>query len=998
MTFSGVGSSVQWENSRVTPNIYDVFINHQGEVKEKLVRPLHKSLEEKGIPVFLDSAALKTGDHFPAALEQAINSSVVQIAIFSEQYCGSHWCLDELVFMLQTKAMIIPVFYDVKPSDLRYIKGKTEGAEKETGGQKEPRVYDEAFTKHEKRESDAKVQRWKEALDHVSKIHGEERCKHNDDNSLLETIVSAVVKEVERRRITKLDGAKPLVGVDDLVKDFERFRSQTKNRVDKVEIVGIYGPGGSGKTTLARELYNRKQSEYDGFCFLHDVADGKLPFYQSRLLKDLVGEDRHEFYSTDQGMSCLKNRLGRSCLLRFLLVLDDVSNPNQLDVLLIRDALSPASLVIVTTSDERVLKQANIQNRYKVKEMTYSQQVELFCLSAFNRPDPPMEFKDRVDKFVSYCGGSPLFLQLIVRLVSGGDGKYWDITLDAIKDSVPEDLHKILKISYDRLGKEEQQIFIDIACFFSGKPRCTALKIWKGCKWRGEFALERLKDKCLVEEVCLDWYQYESDDKLSLRMHDRIRDFGRQLAKELTHPGRLWLPEHHTSQKFQEILSRSSRSFHSIYDRSMGSQITYFLGNTDYTSESVLLWLELDLDGFEQTRLPTWISLKKLQCLRISFSQLERLWLNREEAPLQLTELVLHESSLAECTNRLGDLNHLEKLVLIGRNEERPIEAEFLSECLNKLTKLRSLVLRYFALNGDLALNMGNGMSSLETMEVRGIKLVSKVSISGKHCPKLKYLCLDSMDNLIEVDLSLTILNFLELRRCKNLKRVLGNFGLPELVMLNVLECWELQEFPSLASLSCVESISIDGCRKLENVSGIGDLQRLKYLHLSAFGEGALRNCIHRLQRLPKEMISVIGKANLKAKLAVHADQFFSLIEVSENPGIRINKNIMMLEDPAVPFSAIILCAVVRAPYGEESNTISIPHASAVIKSSVGGGEWMVTVVVTGQTKLRYGEFPIVALGTIVKKRWIMTLKVGAEGRTLGLLQRIIDEFYGSVN
>lgn len=40
--------------------------------------------------------------------------------------------------------------------------------------------------------------------------------------------------------------------------------------------------------------------------------------------------------------------------------------------------------------------------------------------------------------------------------------------------------HK-LRISYDALGHEQQQMFLDVACLFIGENRRTVFYIWKDC-------------------------------------------------------------------------------------------------------------------------------------------------------------------------------------------------------------------------------------------------------------------------------------------------------------------------------------------------------------------------------------------------------------------------------------------------------------------------------------------------------------------------------------
>jgi Arc/MetJ family transcription regulator len=99
----------------------DVFINHRGiDVKKTLASHLYRRLLSHRLQVFLDQPELKRGEKIDSQIERAIETASVQVAIFSPRYADSSWCLDELVLMLKSDATIVPVFYNVKPSDLRW--------------------------------------------------------------------------------------------------------------------------------------------------------------------------------------------------------------------------------------------------------------------------------------------------------------------------------------------------------------------------------------------------------------------------------------------------------------------------------------------------------------------------------------------------------------------------------------------------------------------------------------------------------------------------------------------------------------------------------------------------------------------------------------------------------------------------------------------------------------------------------------------------------------
>ncbi|XP_057829873.1 disease resistance protein Roq1 isoform X2 [Cryptomeria japonica] len=612
--FEGIAPAHQISRTPTSARLFDVFINHRGpDVKDTLALQLHKSLTDLGLKTFLDSEEMELGEAFPSTIHDAICSSSVHLAIFSKRYAESAWCLAELDLMLHTKCKIIPIFYDVSPLHLRYI---------EKGG------YAASFAKHkDKGRYPSKLEQWQKSLHTVSFISGYEINKDNHNvEQLCKKVVSAVLKEVKKTHL--LEVAKSPVGLNELVEDFER--RCCLNTEESGNILGIYGMGGSGKTTLAKELYNRKRSEYKASCFLFDVreasARSEMPSLQTKLLKDLLEENCPKFGSQEEGKNYPKNRLGkRGSFLSFFLVVDDVDHPDQLGALSVKDILNTNSLAIVTTRDESVLVQAGITARYKVKEMNIMHSRQLFCWHAFDRPDPTPGYEDLVESFIKRCGGLPLSIQVIRRLVFGrNDEQYWKSTLDKVSRTLPGVIKQILRISYDTLDREEKQIFMDIACFFTGKEKSMAIRIWEGSGWRAEPSLQVLKDKCLLEEETS--INYES----TLRMHDHLRDLGREMADELSLPRRIWRPEHLSTLEFKKILATSKaqslRCLNSIFDRSIGSQILYFLGNRDDIYEAALLWLELDMNWRSHTSVPLWIPLQNLQHLKITRGHFKRLW------------------------------------------------------------------------------------------------------------------------------------------------------------------------------------------------------------------------------------------------------------------------------------------------------------------------------------------------------------------------------------
>ena len=65
---------------------YDVFISHASEDKEDVVRPLAKSLKEKGISVWYDEFELKIGDSLRRKIDQGLSKSRFGIVVISRAF------------------------------------------------------------------------------------------------------------------------------------------------------------------------------------------------------------------------------------------------------------------------------------------------------------------------------------------------------------------------------------------------------------------------------------------------------------------------------------------------------------------------------------------------------------------------------------------------------------------------------------------------------------------------------------------------------------------------------------------------------------------------------------------------------------------------------------------------------------------------------------------------------------------------------------------------
>lgn len=165
-------------------------------------------------------------------------------------------------------------------------------------------------------------------------------------------------------------------------------------------------------------------------------------------------------------------------------------------------------------------------------------------MHAFSQPYPLPGFDYLVEKLIKACDGLPLSLKVFGALLNGKEElSYWEALLNRLEQILPSEIRMKLKISFDALNQVEQQIFLDIACFFVGEERDMAIRIWDGSGWKGSLGFEHLHKRCLVEVI-----------ENKIRMHEQLRDRGREIVEASGLAHRIW----HWTENINDLLENFS--------------------------------------------------------------------------------------------------------------------------------------------------------------------------------------------------------------------------------------------------------------------------------------------------------------------------------------------------------------------------------------------------------------------------------------------------------
>ncbi|CAM6099786.1 unnamed protein product [Calypogeia fissa] len=673
-----------------------------------------------------------------------------------------------------------------------------------------------------------------------------------------------------------------------------------QTRAEKVQellkgggVLGIFGMGGIGKTTLAQEVFNMMSEDFEYTCFVDNVKGFKINDLQESVLKKF----HHKGIKVDGAKVDWYQFKGKETLM----VMDDIDSLSQLEVLPRWQDFGTGSCLILTSRDKRIFKFYQSYNIYDVEFLDTNEATELFCKHAFSSRDIPEPLRRNVNAVVNKCGGLPLTLEVMGRyLRNKSSNAEWEDAIDTLGKATALDgcrneddkLWAGLELSYDELSKEAQDMFCDAATYFFEKPLDMFLAAWSDKEARVTW--DHLVDRAMVKEVSLGMYLNLRSDENIVWVHEQLRDLAtRHLKSTILSNSRNEKVESLAELLNENKVNRSTRILQ--LDGSNG-HFSDALKDDCFVRLKHLKYMdinEVDHEGSgkgitSQLRLLRWatnlnerrlfqISLMNMNNLAVLVLQgfklpkefpealgtlvnLRRFEVLYCEGPegfcqalgnLKKLEILLtshfawSEHSLAENFGNLSELKEV-ALDLIRFPFAGPLELEKLSNgsidrigvrlptTFGQLRKLKSLTI-----TGLCEKTLGDGfegLSSLEHLEFVCCTSLSQLPDSFGQLSALRYLKFEGCKELCLLPDSfgqLSALRYLQFEGCKELCLLPNSFG--QLLILEHLEfrdCWKLSQLPdSFGQLSALRYLKFEGCRELWLLpESFGNLRSLKTL------------------------------------------------------------------------------------------------------------------------------------------------------------------------
>ncbi|KAH7515831.1 hypothetical protein FEM48_Zijuj10G0068000 [Ziziphus jujuba var. spinosa] len=690
------------------------------------------------------------------------------------------------------------------------------------------------------------VLRWRNAMAKIGGISGFDLWvfKDSEETEKIQSLVKRVLNEISN---TPMGVAAYIVGLDSRV---EKCMKLVDVKSNGIQVLGLYGIGGVGKTTLAKALFNKLVGHFSVHSFLSNVrekstkGDGIISL-QNELI-NCLSPGTAPVSEVNAGISAIKVRVNDK---RLLLVLDDIDHGSQVNALIgKREWFYEGSRIIITTRDREVFPNNLVTEWYEVRELHASEALQLFSYHAMRREKPTDKFFHLSEQIVSLTGSLPLAVEVFGSfLFDKRRVEEWEDALSKLKKIRPRNLHDVLKISYDGLDEEDKCIFLDIACLFvrMEMKREYAIDILRGCGYEAEIAIANFTAKLLIKI---------NEDNI-LYMHDQIRDMGRQIVRQ---------------ENFLDPCMRSR-----LWDRD--EILTVF---QDDKRSKCIQGIVLDIKQKRRVKDPSaarlsWQNLRRNPSFTSTISYLMESY---KECQQERKE---RKREVSICFKPLGTMLHLRMLQIDyvnieGKLKNLPAELKWL--------QWKGCPLRYLPSNfcpqglavldlsdsklekvwGWSASNVADKLIVLNLSEC--YKLTALPDLYGNRA--LEKLSLENCKGIVEVHESLGNLNtllHLNLRGCSNLIRLPSDVsGLKRLENLILSGCSKLKELPeNIGSMECLKELLVD-YTAIENLpESIFRLTKLEKLNLNRCILTRLPQCIGKLHSLKELYLNNTGLEEL---------------------------------------------------------------------------------------------------------------------------------------
>ncbi|KAK8508748.1 hypothetical protein V6N12_034854 [Hibiscus sabdariffa] len=672
----------------------------------------------------------------------------------------------EYTFGIINRGIGYVIYVDSNVQDLKEQVGKLEDAR----GRVQHSV-DRAIRNAEKIEAD--VLKWLANVDKKLTDNGGEKLKQDEEKAKKKCFIGLCPNiksryQVSKKAVEEAQTISELLGQGKfdkvwyspdmegvVTKGYKAFVSRTKAlegilealNESSVQIVGIHGMAGVGKTTLAKEVAARVKEVH----LLDEVAMAVVSHNPD--IRKIQGEiadmlGLHYDKETVRGRAMqLRQRLKTDK--RILIVLDDLWQKLDLEEVGISfedEAAERSSIagckILLTSRSLDVLRLMHAEKSFKVEILSQGESMILFAKTVGDRVGKSGDYECIAYELVKKCDWLPVAILAIANTLKAVDISFWEDALLQLRRSNPsniegmqDNVYSTIELSYKWLRNDEaQSLFLicglhpqsfdipvfDLLQYSFGLDLLGGINTLEEARKRIGVLVHKLKaPSLLLEGKGYKW----------VKMHDLIRDVSISISSK---NNRMWVIK--DGNHLNELLKKGNLKGCTAI--SLPHSNTAELSDVDCSDLELLMLLNndpsfqvsdtifkdmnklkvLSVTGMSFPSLPSsFLSLTNLQTLRLCECKLSEIAIIENLKKLDI--LSFHDSTITQLPIGIAQLTQLKLLDLSECSKLEVIPENVIA----KLCRLEELLVgnsfRGWNVGGNARLEELNNLSSLSALD-----------------------------------------------------------------------------------------------------------------------------------------------------------------------------------------------------------------------------------------------------------------------------------------